>query len=147
MESQAEGRFEWTAHPAAERPLVAAAAICVIAAASWLVVAFESGSGWGIFAAILLCLALNRFFFASRFEIDEHGLRAFYPLNRRVILWTDVTEVRASDHTIWVSTSSGRRPMAVFAGGQRLLVVAEIRRRLPERMFRDLDVAESPRRK
>ncbi len=88
--SEKAGAVSWTVHPARSRPGAAAGAVGVIALFSVIVAQQGGSAGWGVFAAVFLILVLNRFFFASRYEIDASGLTARYPLGTKRLAWGEV---------------------------------------------------------
>jgi hypothetical protein len=107
--------FAWHAHPAKERRNGAIAAIAIIlgiAAAAWL----SFGIAWGIAAAIILVLALNRFFFPSRFEIDEDGITARYPLRKQRFRWTELRRFVHDEHGGYLSRRAQRSGLDAYSG-------------------------------
>lgn len=89
------GAFRWTAHPAREHPGRAALGLLLVAATSAAVGAVGQHTAWAVFAALVLVVALGRFYFPSRFELDDDGVVARYPLGRRRARWRDL---RRFDH-------------------------------------------------
>lgn len=80
----------WRAHPAAERLGRAALASLAVLAASAGIATIGESAYWGVVALIVLVLALNRFFFPSRFSIDEEGIVARYPLRTVRMRWDEL---------------------------------------------------------
>ena len=79
---QPNSEYIWRAHPAHARPVAAMAAgliILAVAAAVWV----SFGVAWGLASAMVLVLALHRFFFPSRFSIDQEGIVAHYLLRHQ----------------------------------------------------------------
>src|SRR5688572_2056883 len=81
--------FSWEAHPARERRGGAIGALVVIAAMT-AAAYFSFGAAWAARWAVVLIIALNRFFFPSRFVIDEQGITAKYPLRKQRFRWNDL---------------------------------------------------------
>ncbi len=75
--------FCWDAHPARERAGRAVLGGIVILVLAWLAGSLMQSLWWGFFAAVVLLVSLNRFFFPSRFTIDGEGITARYPLRRQ----------------------------------------------------------------
>ena len=71
-----QAEFSWKAHPASERTGAAImGSLIVVAAAGAIYVSFQSLE-WSAVALVVLVLALNRFYFRSRFRIDPEGITA-----------------------------------------------------------------------
>ena len=82
--------FTWRAHPARERVGRAAlggAIVLALAAACGLLM---QDAWWAVLASAVLVLALNRFYFPSRFLIDDEGILARYPLRRLRRSWPEI---------------------------------------------------------
>ncbi len=82
--------LSWRAHPARERRAQAMGAWAVILALSFATYAMFNHVAWPLLAAGLLIISLNRYFFPSRFTIDEEGITARYPLRQLHLRWADV---------------------------------------------------------
>lgn len=130
--------FSWRAHPARECAGRATAAVLVIAALAFLAALLMRSSLWGVLAATVLMVALNRFFFPSRFAIDKEGITAHHPLRRQRLRWADLRRFAHDETAGFLSTRSRRswldshRGMNVLFGDQRQSVIARIRGHLPE---------------
>lgn len=111
---------EWTAHPARQRPLAAAAAIVVIVALAALVADLGGHPAWGVFAAVVLCLSLHRFFFASSYRIDAAGVHARTLTGTRSLPWDQIRRVELGTRGAWCS-SFARRHVMEFRRGVLLL--------------------------
>lgn len=130
----------WHAHPAAERPGHAVLALVLIAAIA-LAVFLTTGGGvaWGLLSAVVLVLALNRFFMPSRFEIDEAGITARHPLRTQRLAWPNVRRFVHDERGGYLSTRArpsrldASRGMHILFGSKREDVIAAIRARLPRR--------------
>jgi hypothetical protein len=131
---QPDRAFSWRAHPAAEhrgRAALAAVAVLAVAAAA---AAFAGSAWWGLFALVVLVVALNRFYFPSRFTIDDDGITAAYPLRTRRCPWTELRRFVHDEAGGYLSRRI--RPsrldafggMHVLFGGQRELIIDRIRR-------------------
>lgn len=95
---------------------------------------------WGVLAAIVMVLALNRFFFPSRFEIDNTGISARYVISHQELKWTEIRRFHHDAHGAYLSTRVRRsrwdayRGMHVLFGNRRDDVLSEIRKRLAATM-------------
>jgi hypothetical protein len=138
MPEETPESFSWQAHPAAERrgaALAAAGLIVALAAAIWL--SFGS-PGWALFGIVVLVLALNRFFFRSRFRLDDEGITARFPLRTQRLGWANVRRFVVDEHGAYLSTRSVRsrfdayRGLHVLLGRDRAAVITHIRTHLGE---------------
>lgn len=128
--------FTWTAHPATERSGAAVAGLGVVAAiAAAVFLSFES-VWWSLAAVVFLLLSLNRFYFPSRFCIDDDGITARFPLTTRRLSWSQVRRFVRDERGGYLSTR-GRRSwldayggLHVLFGDDREAVVERIRERL-----------------
>ncbi len=66
--------------------LIGVGVIFVLAAVIWL----TTNAMYSVLAVVILVVALNRFFFPSRFQLDDDGITARYPLGRSRLEWSDV---------------------------------------------------------
>lgn len=108
--------FTWQAHPARERPgpaAAAAAAVVLLSGGAWLV---GQSPWWAGAAALVLFLALNRFFLPSRFEIDAEGITARYPLRTRRARWADLRRFAHDRYGGYLSTRSRPSRMDAYGG-------------------------------
>lgn len=83
--------------PLAQQPgraLVALAMIVLLSAASALA---ASDVGWGVIAAIVLGIALNRVILPSRYQIEPGALVVDHPLRRRRVAWSQLERVAFDD--------------------------------------------------
>jgi len=138
MHRDAGSDYTWRAHPARERVGIAMIGVLVILAMAGLTGELMQSVLWAGFAALTLLLFLNRFFFPSRFVIDDEGITARYPLRCLRLPWK---ELRRFDHDHrggFLSTRArhtwrdARRGMLVLFGGREREVIEQIRARLPE---------------
>lgn len=130
--------YAWRAHPARERFAAAIGAIAVIVGIGLAIhISFQSAA-WSIGSAVVLVIALNRFFFPSSFAIDAEGITASFPLRRQRLSWSALRRFVCDGHGGYLSTRSRRswldayRGMHVLFGDRRDAVVERIRARLPE---------------
>lgn len=130
--------FSWCAHPAAERRGAAlAAAGLTLAMAAAIYLSFGSPA-WAVFGLAALVIGLNRFFFRSRFKIDEDGITASYPLRTLRLNWPQVRRFVVDDRGAYLSTRTSRswldayRGLHVLFGRDRSAVIEQIRAHLTE---------------
>jgi len=136
-----EQSVAFTVHPARERPLAAAAAVLVIVALATAVYLSSEAALWAILTAVVLCLSLQRFFFATRYECTAEGIQAATLMGRRSLRWSEVRRVDVGAHAAWLSTFprrnwlEHRRGIHVLFGTRREAIEAELRRRLAADVF------------
>jgi hypothetical protein len=99
---QATATFSWSVHPMRERPPLALAAILIITLAATLCGAL-AGPLYSLLAVLLLIAALNRFFFPSKFTLDDHGLTAEHPWRTTRIAWSEVRRFNHDRHGGYLS--------------------------------------------
>jgi hypothetical protein len=130
--------FSWQAHPARERVGQALAVVFLISALGFLSALLMGSPWWGILAAGLMVLGLNRFFFPSRFRIDEEGITAEFPMRSRRFAWVELQRFAHGPRGGYLSSRSrpsrleGRRGLHILFGEARESVVPRIEARLPE---------------
>jgi len=136
MSTDTHPDYSWSAHPARERVGAAAAGVGVIGAFAAMSGVLMQSPWWAVISAVLLVLFLNRFFFPSRFTIDDDGITATYPFGRKRMLWQ---ELRRFGHGVYGGFLSTRarparmdRGMHVLFGRDRDPVVERIRDRLSD---------------
>jgi hypothetical protein len=129
--------FSWQAHPAGERLGAAVVgSLIIVAAAAAILISFESYA-WSAAAIVVLVVALNRFYFRSRFRIDPEGITARYPLRSRRCRWAEVRRFMVDEHGGYLSTRARRswldayRGLHILFGRQRPEVIERIRAHLP----------------
>lgn len=125
--------LSWTAHPFRERRGAALLALLLIAgftAASY----WASGGGmWGLLAAPVLLVSLNRFFMPSRYVMDATGVTARHAFTKCRREWQDVERWAADAHgAILLPRKSGPksrrdRGMQILFGTQRTAVLDRLR--------------------
>lgn len=96
-------RLTWEAHPARDHVLRAIAGLLVIVIFSGLTAIIMGSSAWGVLAAVILVGVVNRFYFPSRFEIDDEGITAHYPLRRRRVPWSAIRRFGHDDEGGYLS--------------------------------------------
>lgn len=132
-----ESELVWNAHPARERLGQAVGVGIVIVLLAGLAGVVGGSSLWGVGAALLLLLALNRYFFPSRFAIDHEGITAHYPLRRQRLEWSDMRRFVLDRNGGFLSRRrkpswiDAHRGMHLLFGDHREDVVPEIRARIP----------------
>ena len=107
--------FVWRAFPARSRPQSAIAGAMLIAAICAMIWSF-AGIAWAVGSALLLVLALNRFFFPSRFSIDEEGITATYLMTSQRLAWKNVRRFVHDAHGGYVSTRARRSRLDAYRG-------------------------------
>jgi hypothetical protein len=97
---------------------------------------------WSILAVVVLVLALNRFYFPSRFVIDHDGITARYLLSRKRYEWSSVRRFLWDRRGAYLSTR-GRRSwfdaysgLIVLFGPHEAEVMKLIRRHMDEAISR-----------
>ena len=138
MDDHFPDTLTWRVHPARERPLAACAAIGVIAAMGWLAADLMQHAGWGFFAAIVLLVALQRFFLPSEYRVDAEGITARLPWRTQRCRWVAVRRFEHGERGGFLSSRARASALDAFRGMPLLFdrhpeeVVACIRRHLPE---------------
>jgi hypothetical protein len=115
MIDDGKGIQAWRAHPARERPAAAACGlgiIAAVAAAAW----WSFGAGWAIGSLVVLVLALNRFFFPSRFSIDAQGIAARYLLRSQRVRWAHVRRFAHDERGGYLSTRGRPSRLDAYSG-------------------------------
>ena len=84
---QSDDQFSWHAHPARQKQTNMVIAIVVISAIAILVYLLSNTLLWSTFSALVLIIALQRFFFPSRFKIDSKGITAQYFIGKKYFDW------------------------------------------------------------
>jgi hypothetical protein len=137
MSAARREEFEWTAHPARERPWTALGVlVAIVVVPPWLI-GFEESFAWSLFAAVLLVLSLHRFYFATYYAMTEEGLTARSLAGRRSVRWGDVTRLEVGRSAAWLSAARGpgwreqRRGVLILFGRQREEVLRRLKERLP----------------
>ena len=130
--------YSWSAHPARERLGQALFSTLIIAGLAYAAGRCGQHPGWGLLAILVLVLALNRFFFPSRFTIDQHGITARYPLQRRRLEWHQLRRFVHDARGGYLSTraSASRldpyRGLHLLFGNRRSRVIERIQDRMAQ---------------
>ena len=124
-DSEAQGdprgdALTWTVHPAAERPGHAMLAEAIIASLCVLVGLALRYLGAAAVALAVLLLVLHRFFFSSRYEVDDEGVTLRTVLGTRRVAWRDVQRCEWGARGVWVSPRR-RRTWREERGGMLIL--------------------------
>jgi hypothetical protein len=106
----------WSAHPFRERPRAGWGALVLIVAFAGLIYASFRSLAWSILALLVLILALNRFFFPSRFRADREGITARYLLSRKHYPWSSVRRFLYDARGGFLSTRARRSRLDAFQG-------------------------------
>jgi len=117
--SEQKAQLTWTVHPVMERSRIKqtiGAIVLIVLFCAIVYFSTPSGWGWTIFSAVILVLALNRFFFRSRFVIDEEGITARHPLRRRRFLWKNIRRFQVDRYGGYLSTRSGVSRLDAYRG-------------------------------
>lgn len=128
--------FSWRAHPAAERVGPAALGGVGVLGLAGSVYAFSGSPAWGAFALLVLTMALNRFYFPSRYDIDQEGISARSLLGTKRLRWDEVRRFVTDRHGGYLSQRPARtwldpwRGMHILFGTQRDAAVERIRAHL-----------------
>lgn len=99
-----EDPFSWQAHPARQKHAKTIIAIVVISAIAILVYLSSNTLLWSAFSALVLIIALQRFFFPSRFEIDSKGITARYFIGKKRFDWQIIRRFNYDENGGYLST-------------------------------------------
>lgn len=130
--------LSWRAHPARERLLAGVLTTLLIVALASAIYAFMGSLAWSILAVLVLVLALNRFYFPSRFVIDDDGISARYLLSRQRYEWSSVRRFLWDRRGVYLSTRRRRswldayRGLNVLFGAHQSEVIKLVRRHTSE---------------
>ena len=136
--SNRAAELSWKAHPFRERSLAGTITTLLILALA-AAIYFSMGSlAWSILAFVVLVLALNRFYFPSRFVIDHEGITARYLLSRKRYEWSSIRRFLWDRRGAYLSTR-GRRSwfdaysgLTVLFGPHEVKIMKLIRRHMDE---------------
>ncbi len=125
----------WRVHPARQRPWAALLTTLAIVAMA-VSCALTGGVFWGVLAIVVLVGSLGRFYFPSRFTLDQEGVTAHSLLGPRRLAWARIRRFSYDGQGAYLSARA--RPSRWDAyGGVHLLfgswrkeVLAAIRSRL-----------------
>ena len=116
MTDETMSPFSWRAHPAKERLAYTIGALIVILAFAALAYLAFGNPAWAGLSIVVLVLALNRFFFPSRYTIDEEGITANYPLRKVRLLWKDLKRFVHDQHGGYLSTRARASRLDAYQG-------------------------------
>ena len=116
MTDETMSPFSWRAHPAKERLAYTIGALIVILAFAALAYLAFGSPAWAGLSIVVLVLALNRFFFPSRYTIDEEGITANYPLRKVRMLWKDLRRFVHDRHGGYLSTRARVSRLDAYQG-------------------------------
>jgi hypothetical protein len=126
----------WTAHPARERPLAAAALLVIMLAASLFASWFGGSPWWGLVGFFLLCLSMWSFLLPTTYRMDETGVAKKSAFGTERKTWKEVRSFTADSRGVLLSPFPNPTPLAKFRGlsvqfssGNREEVIAYIRDR------------------
>ena len=123
----------WRSHPARERPGAAAAVCLVTGALAGLAAELMGHIGWGAFAALVMAVALHRFFLPTEYRIDEDGVGARSLLSRCRLRWEEIRRFAHDERGGLISPRArptllpGARDIPLQFSGNRDNVVAAVR--------------------
>ena len=138
MSDETTQPFSWQAHPARERRAHSVMAFGFILIFSALIFASVGNPAWGAASLVILVLGLNRFFFPSRYVIDDEGITAKYPLRRLHYRWTELRRFVHDQYGGYLSTRSrpsrldAYKGMHIQFGGRRDDIIECINRHMAE---------------
>ena len=136
--SEQVAELSWKAHPFRERLLAGALSSLLILALGAAIYVSTGNPAWSILAIIVLVLALNHFYFPSRFEIDQDGITARYLLSRKHYEWSSVRCFLWDRRGAYLSTRGKRSwldaytGLTVLFGPNRAEIMQLIRRHMDE---------------
>jgi hypothetical protein len=133
--------FQWTVHPARERPVAAVGAAAIIALFAGATYVFSERESWALFVTGVFCLAMNRFFFPTVYRFTADGVAARFPLLRtRTLSWSEARRIDLGSHAAWISPCrrrswrEHRRGVHILFGRRRERVLRELGIRAPDAM-------------
>ena len=107
----------WVSHPLRDEPVVKSAALVVIILGVSLIVGVSFQSGAFAFVALaLLVVAMARYFFATRYVLDETGVVISHLGVSRDYAWTNFHRVARHPNGIFLSALPSRIASTPFAG-------------------------------
>jgi hypothetical protein len=108
--------LSWRAHPARERLLAGALTSLLILALATVIYLSMGSLAWGVLAVVILVLALNRFYFPSRFVIDHDGITARYLLSRKRYEWSSIRRFLWDQRSAYLSTRGRHSRFDAYSG-------------------------------
>jgi hypothetical protein len=131
-----EQPYSWRAHPARDRRAQASLALTVMLAFCGFVYLAFSSLAWAALSFAILLASLSRFFFPSKFTIDEEGIIANYPLRRVRMKWAHLKGFVHDANGGYLSTRmkpsrlDGYMGMHILFGRHRDAMIERINRQL-----------------
>ena len=120
MDVGKDNAYTWTVHPARQRWVAAICALIIIVLAGILIAAWVDSPAWapwvGLGAVVVLILSLNRFFFPSKFTIDQSGITAVFPMARKRYQWRQLRRFVHDENGGFLSTRARRSRFDAFSG-------------------------------
>ena len=113
-------RIEWRSRPAREHTGRAMIGLVIIAGLTAVIFA-GFGPWWALGACVVLLLSLHRFYFPSRFVIDEQGITAAFLLRSRSLRWQDIRRFVHDQNGGYLSTRSRASWLDAYTGMHLLL--------------------------
>ncbi len=133
--------YEWHAHPAAQNHPKLCMAIIIILTIACLIYITSEIFLWSMFAVILLTMALQRFFFPSRFQIDAKGITAKYLLGKKRFDWKFIRRFNYDANGGYLSTRKLPTRLDAYRGMH--LYFSSDRKEIIERINSMIEIAEA----
>ncbi len=108
--------LSWKAHPFRERLLAGTLTSLLILALGAAIYVSTGSLAWSILAVVVLVLALNHFYFPSRFVIDRDGISARYLLSRKHYRWSSVRRFLWDRRGVYLSTRGKGSWLDAYSG-------------------------------
>jgi len=124
----ADRATRWTVQPLVERPGRVLLALAAIAAISVATALFAQDAGWGLIAAMVLGIALNRVILPSRYAIELGALVVDHPLRRRSIEWSKLERIAFDERGALLSGAGFRQSIDLPSDPAQSARVAELLR-------------------
>ena len=107
----------WVSHPLREEPAAKSAALVVVILGVSLIVGMSFQSGAFAFVALaLLVVAMARYFFATRYVLDEAGVGISHLGVRRHYAWAQFRRVARHPNGVFLSTFAKPHRLDPFRG-------------------------------
>lgn len=107
----------WVSHPLREEPVAKSATLAVVILGVSLIVgmSFQSGA-FAFVALVLLVVAMARYFFATRYVLDEAGVGISHLGVRRHYAWAQFRRVARHPNGVFLSTFAKPHRLDPFRG-------------------------------
>ena len=107
----------WVSHPLREEPVAKSVALAVVILGVSLIVGMSFQSGAFAFVALaLLVVAMARYFFATRYVLDEAGVGISHLGVRRHYAWAQFRRVARHPNGVFLSTFAKPHRLDPFRG-------------------------------